>query len=151
MSLDFDRYAEDANQMVNMMAGDLKVSTDKAGRLLGAVLYALRARISIDESLEVIAQLPMALKAIYVDRWDPWHSFRRIHHVEDFINEMRKHDKTDAQDLEDEEWAKGSIKAAFGTLNRSLSEEEFKNILAVLPDELREFVNDSITHIGMAL
>lgn len=150
MSLNFDKHAAMGNEIVNALAEDMKVSNEKAGRLLRGVLYALRGRISIDESLQVIAQLPMALKAVYVDQWDPWHSFRRIHRVEEFICELRRHDKTDARDLEDEEFAKGAVKNVFRTLKRFLSDEEFKDVVAALPDELKEFINDGIGQIGLA-
>lgn len=151
MSLDFEKYAATANEIVSKLAENLKISTDKAGRLLAAVLYALRSRISIDESLQIIAQLPMALKAVYVDQWDPWHSFRRIHRVEEFISELRRNDKTDAEELQDEEWARRVVKAAFTTLSHYLADEEFKDILAVLPDDLKELISNNINQSRMAL
>ncbi|MFI5185289.1 MAG: hypothetical protein ACHQF0_01040 [Chitinophagales bacterium] len=45
MSLDFEKSAAKGNEMLNMLAEDLKVPRDKAGRILRAVLYAMRSRI----------------------------------------------------------------------------------------------------------
>lgn len=152
MSLDFDKYAAKGNEVVNMLAEDLKIPRDRAGRILRAVLYAIRSRISLDESLQVIAQLPMALKGVYVDQWDPWHSFRRIHHVEEFINETRKYDKTTAGiDLGNDETARLAVKAVFRTLNHYLTDGEFRDVVAVLPQELKDFVSASVGQKRMAL
>ncbi len=145
MSLDFEKYAAKGNEMVNMLAEDLKVPRDKAGRILRAVLHAMRNRLSLDESLQVVAQLPMALKGIYIDQWDPWHSFHRIHHIDEFINEIRKYDKTAAgYDFGNDESAKLAIQAVFRTLNQYLSAGEFRDVIAVLPRELKEFIQNSI-------
>ena len=145
MSLDFEKYAAKGNEMLNMLAEDLKIPRGKAGRILRAVLYAIRSRISVDESFQLIAQLPMALKSVYVDQWDPWQSLHRIHHIEDFLKEIRKYDKSSAgPDFGNDESAKLVIKAVFRTLNVYVSEGEFRDIVAVLPGELKEFVSASI-------
>jgi len=145
MSLDFEKYAAKGNEIVNRLAEDMKVPKDKAGRILRAVLHALRNRLSVDESLQLVAQLPMALKSVYVDQWDPWHSFHRIHHLTEFINEVRKYDEANvAQDFGNDESAKLAVKAVFRTLNYYLSAGEFKDVIAVLPGELKEFIQSSI-------
>jgi uncharacterized protein (DUF2267 family) len=146
MSLDFEKYAAKGNEMVNMVAEDLKVPGDKAGRILRAVLHAMRNRLNIDESLQVVAQLPMALKGVYIDQWDPWHSFHRIHHIDEFINEVRKYDKTTASyDFGNDESARLAVKAVFRTLNYYLSAGEFRDVIAVLPRELKEFIQNSMS------
>jgi len=152
MALDFDKYAVEGNEMLNMLAEDLKVPGDKAGRILRAVLYAIRDRINLEESFQVIAQLPMALKSVYVDQWDPWRSFHRIHHVDELINEVRKFDKAAARnDFGNDESAKRAIQAVFRTLRHFLSDREFRDVIAVLPLELKEFVNTSIGSKRMSL
>jgi uncharacterized protein (DUF2267 family) len=145
MSLDFDKYAAKGNEILDMVAEDLKVSRDKAGRILRAILYAIRSRINLDESLQVIAQLPMALKGVYVDQWDPWLSFHRIHNLDEFIRQVRKYDKTAAgYDFGNDESAKRAIQAVFRTLGHYLSDGEFRDVIAVLPLELKEFLKSSI-------
>jgi uncharacterized protein (DUF2267 family) len=152
MSLDFDKYAAKGNEVLNMLAEDLTVPRDKAGRILRAVLFAIRNHISVDESLQLISQLPMALKGVYVDQWDPWHSFHRIHHIEEFVSEVLKYDKTTAgDDFGDEESARLAIQAVFRTLSYYLSEKEFRDIIAVLPGELKGFVSSSVGKQRMPL
>jgi uncharacterized protein (DUF2267 family) len=145
MSLDFEKYAATGNEIINMLAEDLKVPRDKASDILRAVLHAMRNRLNIDESLQVVAQLPMALKGVYIDQWDPWHSFRRIHHIDEFINEVRKYDKTPTgHDFGNDESVKLAVKAVFRTLNYYLSAGEFRDVIAVLPRELKEFIQNNL-------
>ena len=55
-----EEYAKEMN---------LGENRDKAGRILTAILHALRDIIPPAESLQLIAQLPMFLKAVYVNGW----------------------------------------------------------------------------------
>ena len=147
MALDFDKDAARGNDMLRMLSEELKISGDKAGSILRAVLYAVRSKISIDESFQVIAQLPMALKAVYVDEWDPWHSFHRMQHLDQFIAELHKFDKSSAEyDLGNAESAKRAVRAVFFTLKHYLSDGGFRDIIAVLPLEIKKFITGSIEH-----
>lgn len=150
MSLDFDKYAEKGNEILNMLADDLEVTKDRAGQILRAVLYAMRSHINLDESLQVIARLPMALKSVYVDQWDPWHSFHRIHHVDEFIAEVRKNDKpSPAYSFENDKSVKQAVGGVFNTLSHYLSEGEFRDVIAVMPRELKEFIHKGIAEKSM--
>lgn len=152
MSLDFEKYAAKGNEMVNMLAGDLQVPRDKAGRILRAVLHAIRNRLSIDESLQVIAQLPMALKAIYVDQWNPSKFIERIHHLSEFLDEVRQCDIGSAgYDFGNDASAKLAVKGVFRTLSYYLSAGEFEDMIAIFPTEMKEFVQSSIGIGRMAL
>ena len=152
MPLDFDKYSREGQAIVNRLAEGLKIPKDKAGRILRAVLYAIRNRISVDESLQIIAQLPMALKGIYVDQWDPWHSFHRIRRIEEFINEVRKCDiGGESGDFESDESVMSAVQAVFTTLNYFLSDRQVKDVIAVLPQDLKHFVNNRIRYSTMPL
>jgi uncharacterized protein (DUF2267 family) len=143
--IDFDSYATKGLELLNTLADDMKIPRDKAGRILRAVLYAIRSRISLDESLQVIAQLPMALKAIYVDQWDPWHSFHRIQRLDEFVKDVRRPDKgTRDNDIPSDDHARLAIGAVFRTFNHHLSPGEFRNIAAVLPRAVKDFVNSRV-------
>jgi uncharacterized protein (DUF2267 family) len=152
MTLDFDKYAGNANKVVRMLAEDLQTSREKAGRILTAVLHSLRKRLSIEESFQLMAQLPMALKAVYVDGWKYNEPFKRIHHVDEFLDEIRTEDGlTAAYDFGDNEEAKKAVSAVFRTLNYFISDGEKEDIISALPKELKEFVRDSLGEGRMAL
>lgn len=145
MSLDFEKYAIKGNEIVNRLSEELDLPRDSAARILRSVLHALRNRITIEESFQMIAQLPMALKGVYVDGWQPAKAFNRIHYLEDFIEEVKKEDgRTANYDFDNAESSKHAVRATFKTLSYYLSEGEMDDIISVLPKELKVFVEYSI-------
>lgn len=145
MILDFDKYAGTGNKVVRMLAEDLQTSREKAGRILTAVLHSLRRRLTVEESFQLMAQLPMALKAVYVDGWKYKEPFKRIHHTEEFLDEIRMEDgQTAGYDFGNNEEAKKAVTAVFRTLNYFISEGEKNDIIAVLPDEIKNFLKDAL-------
>jgi uncharacterized protein (DUF2267 family) len=143
--MDFDKYASKGNEVLNTLAEDLQIPRDKASRILRAVLYAIRNHLSIQESLQVISQLPMALKGIYVDQWSEPHVVSRIHHVKQFLDEVREFDKgTAGYDLGNDESAGRAVQAVFRTLNNYISDGEFEDMIAFMPVEIKEFIRKSI-------
>jgi uncharacterized protein (DUF2267 family) len=145
MSLNFEKYAAKGNEVVNLLAEDLQIPRDMAGRILRAVLHALRNRLQTDESFQLLAQLPMALKGVYVDGWKPGALFNRIQHLKDFLDEVRKEDaNTAGYDFGNDEKAKLAVKAVFRTLTYFISEGEIKDITAMLPEDMRNFIRETL-------
>ena len=71
MSLNFNQYAQEGNAFLKQYAKEIDLSEqpEKAGRILSSILHGLRSIISVEESLQFVAQLPMFLKAVYVNGW----------------------------------------------------------------------------------
>jgi uncharacterized protein (DUF2267 family) len=145
MALDFEKYAVKGNEFVKLVMDDLNMPRDKSGRIIRAVFHALRNRVSHEESFQMLAQLPMALKGIYVDGWKFNKEFNRISHLNDFLDEVRKEDGGLAgYDLGNNAKAKVAVAAVFKAMNYFVSEGEMRDIMSGLPKELKEFVNESI-------
>lgn len=145
MSTDFDKYANKGNELLKMLADDLQVPDHNACRILRAVLHAIRNHLTVEESLQMIAQLPMMVKALYVDQWHVPQHTKRIHHINQFLDEIRECDKEQAgYDFGNDESAAKAVKAVFRTLNYYISAGEFEDITAVLPAEIKDFINGSI-------
>ncbi|HET9056738.1 MAG TPA: DUF2267 domain-containing protein [Chitinophagaceae bacterium] len=145
MSLNFEKYAAKGNEFVNLVAESLNVPRDKAGRIVRAVLHALRNRLSHEESFQLLAQLPMALKGVYVDGWIFDKDFNRIHHLSDFIDEVRKEDGGLAgYDFGNDDKARYAVAAVFKGLNFFVSEGEMDDLINVMPQELKKFIKESI-------
>lgn len=131
----------DGEKFVAEVAKELGVpeATDKGGRVLRAVLHTLRNKITPQESLQLIAQLPMLIKAIYVDGWKISPEAMKIRHAGDFIEAVREaggqglyHEFTTDNEVEK------AIRAVFRVLKNHVSEGEIKDVLGILPEELRE-------------
>ena len=141
MSLHFEKYAAKGNEIVNKLAALLSVPEDKSARILRATLHALRNRISIEESFHLLAQLPVALKGVYVDGWKPLEYHERIRHLHDFLNEIRLQDSSlAAYDFGNDEKARMLVGRVFQILQQFVSEGEMADIIGNLPSELKAFI-----------
>ncbi len=150
MSFNFEKYASKANEFVNLVAEDINVSKEKAGRIIRAVFHALRNRISHEESFELIAQLPMALKGAYVDGWKFKKDFERIHHLADFLDEIRKEDgELAGYDFGNNANAKHAIIAVFKALGSFVSEGEMEDIIIALPKELKVLIKKDVVGVKL--
>ncbi len=145
MSYNFEKYASKGNEFVDIVAEDLKVLKEKAGRIIRAVFHALRNRISHEESFHLLAQLPMALKGAYVDGWKFEKDFVRINHINDFLDEIRKEDGELAGfDFGNDAKAKLAVIAVFKALSYFVSEGEMEDIIAALPKELKVLIKKDV-------
>jgi uncharacterized protein (DUF2267 family) len=141
MSLDFYQYAAKGNAYVNRVAETLQVQRDQAARIVRSVLHALRNRLSHEESFQLIAQLPMALKAVYVDGWKHSDSYLRIRRPEEFLDEIRKEDDGMAgYDFGNNQRAALATAAVFNVLFEMISEGESKSLINTLPESLQIWI-----------
>jgi len=71
MQINFDKYAQTGRDFVKKIATKLGDPDDLevAGRLLRSTLHVLRDQSTPEESVQFISQLPMFVKALYVDGW----------------------------------------------------------------------------------
>lgn len=103
-----------------------------------AVLHAFRDRVTPVESLQLISQLPMFIKAIYVDGWKINNEGRTMRHLSDFIEAVRENDGIENNyDFVTDYEVKEAIQAVFRVLKNHVSEGEIHDIIAVLPAELK--------------
>lgn len=152
MSLDFEKYAAKGNEIVNMLSKDIGLSADSSGRILRSTLHALRNRIGTNESFDLLSQLPMALKGIYVDGWKPEKSYERIKHVGEFFDEIRKENgQTAAYDFGNDQKMKNIVGAVFKTLHYHISKGEMDDILNCMPSALKVFISGYLEPEGTTL
>lgn len=136
----YQLYIEKAQIIIKEVAEELGFPEDQqlAERLLRAVLHALRSRLTIQESFQMMAQLPMLLKALYVDGWKYQEKPTRIKHIGDFVRQvvhedypMAHHDITTAKDGEN------VIRAVLNVIRRHISEGQVQDILSIMPNDLK--------------
>ncbi|MBK9017469.1 MAG: DUF2267 domain-containing protein [Saprospiraceae bacterium] len=86
----------------------------------------------------MISQLPMLIKAIYVDGWKINNEGKRMRHLNDFIEAVRESDGIDNNyDFVTDYEVKEAIQAVFRVIKNHVSEGEIHDIIAVLPQELK--------------
>lgn len=146
MPLDFDRHAHVGKEFLNEIDLELNADTDheRAGRVLSSVLHTLRDYLTLEENFQLMAQLPMALKAVYVNGWSPSKKNKKIKTKEGFIEEVLRNQKNTVwKDFASFKEAEESVKGVFGVLKRYVSEGEINDIIAVLPGSVKELFRES--------
>lgn len=136
----YEQYTHEAHKFVNEIASELgdPDNTDQADRIMTSVLHTLRDILSPEESLHLISQLPMLMKAIYVNGWH-LSTKNRIRSMDEFIEcLMLQNPRTAAQDFGNDEKAKERTREVFRVLRRHISIGEVKDIVDQLPAELTE-------------
>jgi uncharacterized protein (DUF2267 family) len=147
MSLNFNKYATEGNTFLKEYAKELEISEDpeKAGRVLSAILHGLRSIISIEESLQFMAQLPMFLKAVYVNGWNIKMKKNRVKDMEGFIELIKSFSgKTASYDFESDDIAEDYIYATFFILRKYVSSGEMEDIRDELPKKLKGLIFDHL-------
>ncbi|MBA4746576.1 MAG: DUF2267 domain-containing protein [Muricauda sp.] len=148
MGFNFDQYTAEGNTFLNDYAKQLSMENDKdkAGRVLTSILYALRDIISPIESLQLIAQLPMFIKALYVNGWAIGKKRARVKNLMDFIELVKKQDGSAA--INDfgynNDVAENYIHTTFSFLKRYVSQGELEDIRDVLPKGLKNIIPSHI-------
>ncbi|WP_241243884.1 DUF2267 domain-containing protein [Flagellimonas beolgyonensis] len=149
MALDFNQYATEGNTFLKDYAKHLEVGQDldKAGRICISILHALREIISVEESMQFMAQLPMFLKAAYVNGWNPKKRKERVKNMEKFVELIKEFDgKSAINDFGYEnDLAERYIYQTFIYLRKYVSMGELEDIRDGLPKGLKGIVSMKIT------
>lgn len=136
----YERYAQEAHKFVKDVATELGEpdNLDQADRIMTSVLHALRDLLTPEESLHFISQLPMLLKATYVNGWR-LSVKNRIRTMNEFVECLKeKNPRTVPQDFANDEIAIERTKAVFKVVRNHIALGEVKDIVAQLPVELTE-------------
>jgi uncharacterized protein (DUF2267 family) len=131
-----DRSVEKAHIWLNDLAEEL--GTDdihEAYRVLRAFLHALRDHLSVDEAAQLAAQLPIFVRGVFYEGWDPSSTPTRTRDLDSFLARIAG----DAR-LAGETQASFAATAACRVLQRHISDGEGLRVLRVLPQPLRELL-----------
>jgi uncharacterized protein (DUF2267 family) len=146
MALNFKQFEQEASLFLKDYTKELNLGGDieKAGRILSSVLHGLRELISTEESVQLLAQLPMFLKAVYVNGWS-MHKKNKVKTMEEFIDLIRKFDgPISKHDFKTYEESEQYINATFIMLRRYISLGELDDIRSELPKDLKSILYPSI-------
>ena len=138
----FDNYFNEANAYVNELAYELGHENDQKStiRLLRAVLHTIRDRITFGESLHLLAQLPMVLKALYVEQWT-YHENPPLFYddIAGFTEAVKNEQaKFGEQKFGRKESAEDQVKVVIASLRKFITDGEAIHVLDQMPKEVRE-------------
>jgi len=147
MALNFNQFAVEANTFLKNYTKELNLDgdTEKAGRILSSILHGLREIISMEESLQLMAQFPMFLKAVYVNGWSSRKKKMKVKNMTEFIDLIREFDgNTSIYDFESDEVSESYIISTFILLRQYVSLGELEDIRTELPKDLKSMVYHNI-------
>lgn len=135
--MNFEVYAGESNAFVHEVAQALGNPADdnRAMRLTRSVLHTLREVISPEESLQLVSQLPLCIKGVYVDGWQ-LHRQDNLRSRPEFLEALRRHTDRPEVDLGSDEEAENAVKAVFQVLQNRVSTGELIHVIGQFPKEL---------------
>jgi uncharacterized protein (DUF2267 family) len=99
---------------------------------LRAVLHTLRDRLSVNEAAHLGAQLPMLIRGLYYEGWDPAHVPANYRTREEFLASIHQSFQRVDENVDCEQ----ILKAVLTTLARRVSEGELQDIKSSLPEDI---------------
>lgn len=131
-----DRTVLQTNAWLEEVARRLESNDHReAYRVLRAYLHALRDRLTVDEAAELAAQLPLLIRGIYYEGWDPSKTPIKYHGLADFLERV-----ADEAELPGETSASYAVSVAAEVLREHVSAGEIDDIRAQLPQELQPII-----------
>ncbi len=102
---------------------------------LRAVLHTLRDRLTVQEATDLGAQLPMLVRGLYYDGWNPSGKPAKFD-KDGFLASLREHFASAPIRASDAEKMAAGV---FRVLDKHITEGEIADVKAILPNDLKEF------------
>ena len=137
----FEKYMQEGNLFLKKVAMELGTPDDRdhAFRVLQAVFYTIRDRITPEESLHLISELPMAIKGLYVHNWKIHDKPKKYETKAEFLDEVCNSILTDEVDFVSN--AEEEVNAIFRVLKSCISEGEIKHVKGQLTPEIARLLD----------
>jgi uncharacterized protein (DUF2267 family) len=103
---------------------------------LRATLHALRDRLSVEQTAHLAAQLPLVVRGIYFEGWNPVQTSSRVRTRDDFLEVVRAHLRATTPLLR--EHCEDVVLGCLRVVARHLDGSALHKLREALPKELRE-------------
>lgn len=133
----FDTTVDKTNRLLHDIEREFgwsKTQRNRSYAALRAVLHALRDRLPVDESSQLAAQLPMLVRGIYYDGWDPSRVPVKMHRAE-FEARVRQE-----YPFEVEGGTEHLITVVLNALQRFGTTAEWADVKGSMPKQLAELM-----------
>ena len=99
--------------------------------VLRAVLHHLRDRLTLEEAVDLGAQLPTMIRGIYYEGWRPSKTPTKARSLQDFVDEVSAREFPNAVPVE------RAIRDVFALLAHHCDPGEISDVIGQLPSELK--------------
>jgi uncharacterized protein (DUF2267 family) len=128
----FDKTIQTTNVWLDEMMENLPRDKHVAWHVLGAVLRTIRDRVPVNLAAHLSAQLPLLVRGIYYDQWQPGKGRQNWRTVDEFLSQVaellmvtKPVDSADA------------ARAVFRVLNHHVDPNQIEKVRHALPEEVR--------------
>lgn len=128
----FDKTLQTTNIWLNEIMDRLGPDRQLAWKALSVVLHKLRDRLPLELSAHLGAQLPLLVRGVYYDQFEPGRIPADCRSPEEFTEEVAEW-LSDARPVDPAD----AIAAVFGVLERHLSEGQVAKVRGALPRGIR--------------
>ncbi len=129
----FDKTLQTTNTWLGELMETLDVDRHTAWKVLGVVLRKLRDRVPVELSAHLGAQLPLLVRGVYYDQFEPSKQPTRCDAIEQFAAEVGVH-LADIRPIDPEL----AVRAVFALLSRHIPEGQIGKIQEALPGHIRD-------------
>ena len=128
----FDKTLQTTNIWLNEINERIGPDRQVAWKVLSTVLHKLRDRLPVELAAHLGAQLPLLVRGVYYDQFEPARMPAECRTPEEFTAEVAEW-LNDIRPVDPEE----AIAAVFGVLNRHLSDGQVAKVRGALPKGLK--------------
>jgi uncharacterized protein (DUF2267 family) len=127
-------------QRTNSWLKDLMVELNSADRrktylVLRSVLHTLRDHLAEDDALYLGEQLPMLIRGLYFESWNPHGKPLPLRNRNDFFNVLSAYMARNGESTSN---AESAAAAVFRLLDRKMTDGEIEDIEAIIPPVLSD-------------
>jgi uncharacterized protein (DUF2267 family) len=128
----FDRTLETTHIWLNEICNDLGPDKQVAWKVLSTVLHKLRDRLTLNLAAHLGAQLPLMIRGIYYDQFEPGKMPSESRSRDEFVADVAEW-LSDTRPVDPEE----AVRSVFRVLSRHISEGQINKVRDALPKGLR--------------
>ena len=110
--------------------------------ILRSVLHALRDRLRVDEAVNLGAQLPMLLRGMYYDGWDPARAPLKVRSKDEFLMLIKSGYQSAQLDVEPGE----AFKIVINILLKNISQGEMQEVKHSMPAQIQQLWPETTVH-----
>ena len=129
----FDRTLETTHIWLKEICNDIGPDKQVAWKVLSTVLHKLRDRLTLNLAAHLGAQLPLLVRGIYYDQFEPGKMPSDCRSREEFIAEVGEW-LSDTRPVDPAE----AIRSVFRVLSRHVSEGQINKVRDALPKSIRQ-------------
>ena len=134
----FDKTLETTHVWLKEIMADLGPDKQVAWKVLSTVLHKLRDRLSINLAAHLGAQLPLLIRGVYYDQFEPQKMPSECRNRDEFVAEVAEW-LSDTRPVDPED----AIRSVFRLLSRHISQGQVDHVKQALPRNLRQMWDDA--------